>query len=611
MRKHAATFVDRRDLLEGKINRLNTKLAFLVAESNEWQKSFDVFKEVSRSLALTSQILVEFSSPQFSDKLTKEGVDLKTRLEKERREARRLTGQVSFEKERQARLEASLDATEKAREQALLELSNVQHVRQVLEEQRALLMGEMTAILAADDESSPLYESVYSRIEALSQRSDTSSRPGTAQSMRSSSRLGRRPSFADDEAALAVLEEEDEEERLHTQSTATHTTEEERIDSVRLAVQETLRSIQSRLSIVLQNAGQLDMTMDFPRNNSSISDRRPESRLESTSAENGLDVVDNAGGPHRQNPSPIPAPTLPLPDTPPSSVASPSRAEMDDSFTTAADSSFAARTHHPRRFQPKPFQLTPPVSPELSTTSPPPFVTTERGGRRRGHRINDSIASTFTADESASTPTSATPEHPTPGLVRSQSASSDLRLTHQQSSNSFGQHDVGRYGSPSRASDYDWDSQSFASASEGLGASRPGSASASFHSDSDYEAEEADGEETERVDAGGTAFSSPSSYHEDSQFFQDYTDDATYHSRPSFSHQRNASATSAIDAPPVELFTRAMSPNGGRRRDGSVDLRSGRLAPERFAPWRAGGASTAVGAERPSSVATVKMVKKV
>lgn len=47
VRKHAATFVDRRDLLEGKINKLNGKLASLMAESNEWSKSFDIFKEVS------------------------------------------------------------------------------------------------------------------------------------------------------------------------------------------------------------------------------------------------------------------------------------------------------------------------------------------------------------------------------------------------------------------------------------------------------------------------------------------------------------------------------------------------------------------------------------
>ncbi|ORY73405.1 hypothetical protein BCR35DRAFT_354095 [Leucosporidium creatinivorum] len=577
VRKHADTFVDRRDLLESKINRLNTKLASLVAESNEWQKSFDVFKE-------------------FSDKLTKESAQLKTRLEKERREARRLTGQVSFEKERQARLEASLNATEKAREQALLELSNVQHVRHKMEEQRAMLMGEMQAILAGDD-GSPLYESVYLRIEALSQRSDTSSRP-------------------EEEAALAPLEEEEEEEMLHTQSTAPHATEEERLELMRQAAQETLRSIQSRLSIVLQNAGQLEITLEIPRNESSASSRRPESRSQSISAEEGLVSVD-ARRSHRQNLSPVPAPTLPLPDTPPSSVASPSQAEMDDSFTTAADSSFVTRPHHPRRFQPKPFQLTPPVSPELSTTSPPPFVTTERGGGRRphGHRVNDSVASsTFTAEESVSTPTTATPEHQY-GMVRSKSAaSSDFHLTHQPSSNSFGQHDVGRFATPSRASDYDWDdSQSFASASEGLGASRPGSSAASFHSEADYEAQGEGGEQTERVGGGGRASSSLSSYREDPRFHQQQDDDSTFHSRPSFSHHRNASTTSAVDSPPIELFTRAMSPNGGRRRNGSVDLRSGRLPPERFAPWRAGGApasSSTTSGGRPNSAGTVKTVRR-
>jgi len=43
------------------------------------------------------------------------------RLERERREARRLTGQLAADREHQAQLEDSLEAVERAREQALEE----------------------------------------------------------------------------------------------------------------------------------------------------------------------------------------------------------------------------------------------------------------------------------------------------------------------------------------------------------------------------------------------------------------------------------------------------------------------------------------------------------
>ena len=88
-----------------------------MTESADWQKSLETFQA-------------------FSDKLTRESIDLKvriafesgnppltafpqTRLEQERREAKRLTGQVGLERVRQDKLEASLRATDSAREKAL------------------------------------------------------------------------------------------------------------------------------------------------------------------------------------------------------------------------------------------------------------------------------------------------------------------------------------------------------------------------------------------------------------------------------------------------------------------------------------------------------------
>ena len=61
------------------------------------------------------------SSLQFSERATTESAELKMRLERERREARRLTGQLAADREHQARLEDSLEAVEQAREQSLEE----------------------------------------------------------------------------------------------------------------------------------------------------------------------------------------------------------------------------------------------------------------------------------------------------------------------------------------------------------------------------------------------------------------------------------------------------------------------------------------------------------
>ncbi|KAL8283666.1 hypothetical protein RQP46_005461 [Phenoliferia psychrophenolica] len=130
--------VDRRDLLESRINRLNAKLASLMTESADWQKSLETFQA-------------------FSDKLTSE-------------------------------------------------LEEVQTVRAALEQQKHILTSEIQAVLSAD-ESSPLYEAVYARLDALSHRSDTSSRPGTSQSLRSGRHY--RP------ASVAFSEEDLTEDQKH------------------------------------------------------------------------------------------------------------------------------------------------------------------------------------------------------------------------------------------------------------------------------------------------------------------------------------------------------------------------------------------------------------
>lgn len=73
-----------------------------------------------------------------------------TRLEKERREARRLTGQVGLEKVRQDKLEASLRATDSAREQALEQcVANSVRYSETISHKRLARLAEVQAIRAA------------------------------------------------------------------------------------------------------------------------------------------------------------------------------------------------------------------------------------------------------------------------------------------------------------------------------------------------------------------------------------------------------------------------------------------------------------------------------
>jgi septal ring factor EnvC (AmiA/AmiB activator) len=84
-----------------------------MAESMEWKTHFAVFQT-------------------FSDKLTTESQELKTRLEKERREARRLSGVLTEQKDRQDQLKKRLGETEKAREAAFEQLAKMVHKLLVL-----------------------------------------------------------------------------------------------------------------------------------------------------------------------------------------------------------------------------------------------------------------------------------------------------------------------------------------------------------------------------------------------------------------------------------------------------------------------------------------------
>ncbi|KAL8283718.1 hypothetical protein RQP46_005513 [Phenoliferia psychrophenolica] len=386
IRRHANTFVDRRDLLESRINRLNNKLASLMTESADWQKSLEIFQA-------------------FSDKLTKESVDLKTRLEKERREARRLTGQPENKR-----------------------WSKVQAVRAALEQQKNILTSEIQAVLSAD-ESSPLYESVYSRLDALSHRSDTSSRPGTSQSMRSG--LHYRP------ASVAFSEEDLTEDQKHAGENPDE--EEAHLDQLKAAVHEAFASIQSRLAIVLHNSEQLDSLSNDVTRSSFLSSPLP----------------DLHGGSR--------------PDTPPpSATTSPNLAGDADQ----RDQAVVSPNHEPHRFKPKPFRLTPPVSPENMDPVPSPRPSVRNSidssfSRRasrpvRQHQRSDSVqSSVYYRSDSQDTPTTAKPSGSFPRSVSANSfgVPGDSAYHYDTSSDaeSFVSFEDGNSGSPGSVGSYSQD----------------------------------------------------------------------------------------------------------------------------------------------------------
>ncbi|KAI5480077.1 hypothetical protein MNV49_002042 [Pseudohyphozyma bogoriensis] len=364
IRDHLKTFVDRRDLLESRINGLNTKLALLMSESLEWEKSLEIFKA-------------------FSEKLTRESMDLKTRLEKERRESRRLTTAVGRERQVQAQLEASLSATNSAREEALLQLANVEAVRSTLARQKNALETEIRTILSAG-ETGPLYEAVYSRIEALSARSDTSSRPGTSLSTRS---LGGGFSRRRSSVIGGIDEMEEEEEDVYDERVTEMAYDGSR-ETVQMVVQEAISSIQSRLAIVLQSAEQME---------------GPGSRRSSTSSSILLaqtqERLDNTWSHVNADGSPIVAiPSQDFPDTPPQSSTFPT--QVDEEVEELSEVPVTIKTHEPRRFRPKPFQLaSPPTTPDVDSI-PGAFVTTRSTRPRRRHRAQPSTSSdTFSFDD--------------------------------------------------------------------------------------------------------------------------------------------------------------------------------------------------------------------
>jgi hypothetical protein len=86
IRKRATAFVDARDDLETKIGRLSRRLNFLMTESDLWRDKFVTFE-------------------QYAEKLSAEATQLRTKINKEQRETKRLSGLVTLTASEKQRLQ--------------------------------------------------------------------------------------------------------------------------------------------------------------------------------------------------------------------------------------------------------------------------------------------------------------------------------------------------------------------------------------------------------------------------------------------------------------------------------------------------------------------------
>jgi EEF1A N-terminal glycine/lysine methyltransferase len=77
IRKRATAFVDARDDLETKIGRLSRRLNFLMTESDLWRDKFVTFEA-------------------YAERLSGEANQLRTKINKEQRETKRLSGLVTM-----------------------------------------------------------------------------------------------------------------------------------------------------------------------------------------------------------------------------------------------------------------------------------------------------------------------------------------------------------------------------------------------------------------------------------------------------------------------------------------------------------------------------------
>jgi hypothetical protein len=182
IRKRATAFVDARDDLETKIGRLSRRLNFLMTESDLWRDKFVTFE-------------------QYAEKLSLEAHELRSKINKEQRETKRLSGLVTMTAVEKTKLQnrkihlrvvhmvtdlhlcSELKETEGAHKDALVELQTMRETMETMEIERAEMVAEVEA---------QIEKALASMAVDIEDESDEyDSQPGSRVSSRPGSRLSR------------------------------------------------------------------------------------------------------------------------------------------------------------------------------------------------------------------------------------------------------------------------------------------------------------------------------------------------------------------------------------------------------------------------------------
>ncbi|KAI0047828.1 hypothetical protein FA95DRAFT_1540779 [Auriscalpium vulgare] len=126
IRKRATAFVDARDDLETKIGRLSRRLNFLMTESDLWRDKFVTFE-------------------QYAEKLSVEANELRSKIGREQRETKRLSGLVTMTAVEKSKLQNQLKETEYAHKEALIELEKMRETMDSMEQEREEMVAEVEA----------------------------------------------------------------------------------------------------------------------------------------------------------------------------------------------------------------------------------------------------------------------------------------------------------------------------------------------------------------------------------------------------------------------------------------------------------------------------------
>ncbi|KAG0708851.1 DENN domain-containing protein [Suillus ampliporus] len=157
IRKRATAFVDARDDLETKIGRLSRRLNFLMTEADLWRDKFVTFE-------------------QYAERLSAEAGQLRSKIGKEQRETKRLSGLVNFTAAEKAKLQTQLQDTERAHKEALVELERMRETMERMEEERAEMVAEVEAQIER------ALASMAVDVDESEYEGDLASRPGSRMS---------------------------------------------------------------------------------------------------------------------------------------------------------------------------------------------------------------------------------------------------------------------------------------------------------------------------------------------------------------------------------------------------------------------------------------------